>query len=62
MLSAIGMSAYVWFIDQSTNPYLGLFALGMAAFIVFTHRSNISRMVAGTESRNARLWLLGRRH
>jgi glycerol-3-phosphate acyltransferase PlsY len=35
-----------------------LFALAMAAFIVFTHRSNIARLRAGTEPRARRLWLL----
>jgi glycerol-3-phosphate acyltransferase PlsY len=33
------------------------FCAGLAAFIVFTHRSNITRMVAGTENRVKRLWL-----
>jgi hypothetical protein len=33
----------------------------LAAFIliVYTHRSNIERMRAGTESRARRLWLIG---
>jgi glycerol-3-phosphate acyltransferase PlsY len=35
-----------------------LFSLAMAAFIVFTHRSNIARLRAGTEPRARRLWLL----
>lgn len=34
------------------------FGLGMAAFIVFTHRANIERMQAGNENRARRLWLL----
>jgi glycerol-3-phosphate acyltransferase PlsY len=35
------------------------FALFGAVLIAFTHRSNISRMLAGTEPRARRLWLLG---
>lgn len=35
-----------------------LFSLAMAAFVVFTHRSNIARLRAGTEPRVRRLWLL----
>jgi len=30
----------------------------MAAFIVFTHRSNVQRMREGIENRARRLWLL----
>ena len=34
------------------------FAIAMAFFVVYTHRANIARMRAGTESRARRLWLL----
>jgi glycerol-3-phosphate acyltransferase PlsY len=37
---------------------LVLFGVGVAAFIVFTHRANIERMRAGNENRARRLWLL----
>lgn len=36
------------------------FLVALAAFVVFTHRSNIARMRAGQEPRARRLWLLGR--
>ncbi len=35
-----------------------VFGLVMAAFIVFTHRSNVRRMREGVESRARKLWLL----
>jgi glycerol-3-phosphate acyltransferase PlsY len=35
------------------------FAVASALLIAFTHRSNLSRMRAGTEPRARRLWLLG---
>lgn len=35
------------------------FAVASALLIAFTHRSNLSRMLAGTEPRARRLWLLG---
>jgi glycerol-3-phosphate acyltransferase PlsY len=38
-------------------PLLTL-ALVMAAFMIYTHRSNIARMRAGNENRVKRLWLL----
>jgi glycerol-3-phosphate acyltransferase PlsY len=36
------------------------FSILMATFVVYTHRSNIVRMLAGNENRARRLWLLGR--
>ncbi|HEX4647940.1 MAG TPA: glycerol-3-phosphate 1-O-acyltransferase PlsY [Steroidobacteraceae bacterium] len=41
-------------------PLLG-FAVPAAALVLYTHRSNIARMRAGTESRARRLWLFGAR-
>ncbi len=35
------------------------FAVLCAVLIVFTHRGNVARMLAGTEPRARRLWLLG---
>ncbi len=36
-----------------------VFAVFSAALIAFTHRANLARMLAGTEPRARRLWLLG---
>ena len=37
---------------------LPVFGVAMAAFVAYTHRSNIERMRAGNENRARRLWLL----
>jgi acyl phosphate:glycerol-3-phosphate acyltransferase len=37
---------------------LALFGLATAAFVTFTHRTNLARMRAGTENRATKLWLL----
>ncbi|MEP7246069.1 MAG: glycerol-3-phosphate 1-O-acyltransferase PlsY [Gammaproteobacteria bacterium] len=44
------------------QPQTPLLAFGVAAtlLVAYTHRSNIARMRAGTESRARRLWLFGR--
>ncbi len=42
------------------NSALLTFAILIALFVVYTHRSNISRMRAGNENRARSLWLLGR--
>jgi glycerol-3-phosphate acyltransferase PlsY len=39
-------------------PALLVFGVAMAAFVIFTHRANITRMRDGNENRARRLWLL----
>lgn len=59
ILAAVTLVAvvYVW---QPFNVPLLCFCAATAAFILFTHRSNIARMVSGTENR-ARVGLWRRR-
>ena len=57
MLAAVSVPVYFALTDPSNAAYLA-FGAAMAAFIVFTHRSNISRMRQGNENRARRLWLL----
>jgi glycerol-3-phosphate acyltransferase PlsY len=57
MLGSATLPLYFAFTTPRSLP-LVVFGLLMAAFIVFTHRSNVQRMRAGTESRARRLWLL----
>ncbi|NBX57990.1 MAG: hypothetical protein EBT64_05880 [Gammaproteobacteria bacterium] len=46
----------------SSDEVMPLTAFGVvcAVFVIWTHRSNIARMRAGTEPRARSLWLLGR--
>lgn len=48
-----------WIDPQAVKP-LVVFGLVCAPFVVWTHRSNVARLRAGTEPRARRLWLLGR--
>ena len=57
MLGAASLPVYFALVDPSNAAYL-VFAIAMAAFVAFTHRSNISRMLEGNENRAKRLWLL----
>lgn len=59
MIGAAAAPAWLWVTVRTDGP-LFVFSLLMAAFIVYTHRSNIARLRAGNENR---LWrgLLGRR-
>jgi acyl phosphate:glycerol-3-phosphate acyltransferase len=63
LASIIGAASVPAFVVASNmEPHLPMLAFGIAvtAFVVFTHRSNLARMRAGTEPRARRLWLLGR--
>jgi acyl phosphate:glycerol-3-phosphate acyltransferase len=56
MLSAAALVIAVIAFQPDNLPLL-VFCVSVAAFVVFTHRSNIARMRAGKESRVRRLWL-----
>ena len=56
MLSAAALVLAVILFQPDNLPLL-VFCVSVAAFVVFTHRSNIARMRSGEESRVRRLWL-----
>jgi acyl phosphate:glycerol-3-phosphate acyltransferase len=51
----------VWIVASHASVPLVIFAVVAVLLIIFTHRSNIARMRAGTEARARRLWLFGTR-
>jgi len=59
MLGALSLPVWVAFRGPH-EPALMAFAVATPLFVVYTHRANIGRMWAGTESRARRLWLFGR--
>ncbi len=60
MLGAAALPVY-FVATRGLGDPLFLYGLVMAAFIVYTHRSNIDRMRRGVENRARRLWLLAPR-
>jgi glycerol-3-phosphate acyltransferase PlsY len=56
MLSTVVLAVAVVLLRPSNLP-LCTFCAAVAAFVIFTHRSNIARMRAGKENRVRRLWL-----
>ncbi len=48
MLSSISIPVYLYFAEVDIN--FSVFSLILALFVVFTHRSNIRRMINGTEN------------
>jgi len=59
ILGAAALAAWLA-LTRSSAPLL-TFGILAALLILFTHRTNIARMRAGTESRARRLWLFGTR-
>jgi glycerol-3-phosphate acyltransferase PlsY len=57
MLGTLSLPAYFAIARPGNLPLLG-YGIAMAAFVVYTHRQNITRMRTGTENRARRLWLL----
>jgi glycerol-3-phosphate acyltransferase PlsY len=57
MLATATLPVY-FALAEPARPALVAYGLAMAAFIVYTHRSNLQRMRAGNENRARRLWLL----
>jgi glycerol-3-phosphate acyltransferase PlsY len=57
VLGSLSLPVY-FAIDRPLSAALLCFGVLMAAFVVYTHRSNLSRMLAGNENRARRLWLL----
>ena len=57
MLGMVSLPVYVAFAHKGDTPLL-VYGIVMAAFVAYTHRSNIRRMMDGNENRARRLWLL----
>jgi len=56
MLSGAVLVVVVRFFEPHNIPLL-VFCVGVTGFIVYTHRGNIARMLAGQENRVRRIWL-----
>lgn len=56
MLSGVAATVAAYFMFPGDRPLLGFCAV-LAAFVIFTHRGNVARMLAGSEHRVRRLWL-----
>ncbi len=61
MAAAVSIPLYALLGGAEPRAPLVAFGVAAALIIIFTHRSNVERMFAGTEPRARRLWLLGRR-
>ena len=60
MLAAASIPVYVSLTGLEPGLSLTCFGVIATALIVYTHRTNIARMRAGTEPRARRLWLFGK--
>jgi glycerol-3-phosphate acyltransferase PlsY len=60
MCAAASLPVYVCVAENPIPPALLTFTIFVSVLIVYTHRSNIARMIRGSENRARRLWLLKR--
>ncbi len=58
MLAVASFPVYLALTEAEPSTALLVFGCAMTLFVGYTHRANIERMRAGTESRARRLWLL----
>ena len=56
MLAGVGLVIAAYWYDPGNAPLL-VFCVLVATLVIYTHRGNLARMAAGTESRARRLWL-----
>lgn len=60
IIAAASVPLYLGLARLPEERALFIYACAMAAFVVFTHRSNIARMLAGTENHNPGVMLFRR--
>ena len=61
MIAAISIPIYLYVSESYLNfVYLPILSIGLALFIIFTHRSNIIRMKNGNENQFAKIMILKR--
>ena len=60
MAAAVAAPLYLALMRLPHDQALFYYAALMALYIIYSHRSNIRRMIAGTESRNTRLMVFRR--
>ncbi|HKE42968.1 MAG TPA: glycerol-3-phosphate 1-O-acyltransferase PlsY [Steroidobacteraceae bacterium] len=60
MCASVALPVYVCATQSPLPLALAAFSVVMAVFVIYTHRSNIARMLRHAEPRAGRLWLLRR--
>jgi glycerol-3-phosphate acyltransferase PlsY len=61
MTAAVSLPVWIGFTQLPEGQPLFVYFTVMALFIIFSHRSNIQRMREGTETKNTKLMLFGRK-
>jgi acyl phosphate:glycerol-3-phosphate acyltransferase len=61
MVAGVSAPIYLAATQLPSDQPLFIYCAGLALYMIFTHRSNIRRMMEGTESRNTQLMLFRRR-
>ncbi len=60
LTGVLAFPVFIALADRGRPLALMVFAVALVVFLTYTHRSNVLRLVRGTEHRFHRVWLLGR--
>ena len=62
MLAGISFPIAIYINMGGISSHIGLFSIIMAIFLVFTHKSNIGRMLQGSENRFEKVMIFKKKH
>jgi|TARA_B110000116_G_C16503638_1_gene432402 glycerol-3-phosphate acyltransferase PlsY len=61
MLSVASVSLYLLWMGMAINNPLFVYTITMTLYLIYTHRSNVQRMISGNEPRNKKVMIFSRR-
>jgi len=61
IISVASVSLYLLWIGMAINDSLFIYTITMTLYVMYTHRSNIQRMISGNEPRNKKVMIFSRR-
>jgi len=60
MISAASVSLYLLWMGMAINNPLFVYTITMTLYLIYTHRSNVQRMISGNEPRNKKVMIFSR--
>jgi len=60
MLSVASVSLYLLWMGMAINNPLFVYTITMTLYLIYTHRSNVQRMISGNEPRNKKVMIFSR--
>jgi len=61
MLATASITIYLLITESASNNPVLVYSLLMSLYLIYTHRSNIQRMLAGRETKNKKIMIFSKR-